>query len=242
MESQQGGLLSTGLMLLPLVAVPVFAVVGLPDLSNGSAPQPLVGLATDADEFETAASFDEIVPPIPSDAPRFDSPFGSEPTADDSRNDPFQDSDPATSFNEVGLYTPFAPVKLVSNQTEPSAGNNTASTQSPERTAALETPMVEHEAPATPEMAEPVFDSPPRPANRPQPTSRDWQSAVQRINELGIRSYRLTEDAQHGYRFYCIYTRPQEPLVKHRFEATANQPLPAVNQTLDQIDSWLSSQ
>lgn len=82
--------------------------------------------------------------------------------------------------------------------------------------------------------------------NRTQPSADSaplsWQSAVRKLNELEIRNFRL-EPGQTPERFVfiCSYTPPDNPRVSYRFEAEADEPLRAVEKVLAQIDTWLSS-
>lgn len=78
--------------------------------------------------------------------------------------------------------------------------------------------------------------------SQPDSATLSWQSAVRKLNELEIRNFRL-EPGQTPERFVfiCSYTPPDNPRVSYRFEAEADEPLRAVEKVLAQIDSWLSS-
>lgn len=66
-----------------------------------------------------------------------------------------------------------------------------------------------------------------------------WKSAVERLNELEIRNFRLEPGHQNGqFVFICSYTAPDTPRVSYRFEAGADEPLKAVEKVLDQIVEW----
>jgi hypothetical protein len=66
-----------------------------------------------------------------------------------------------------------------------------------------------------------------------------WASAVERLNQLDIRNFRLEPGQQQGqFMFICVYTPPDNPSLMHRFEAEAEQPLKAVENVLDQIVEW----
>ncbi len=65
-----------------------------------------------------------------------------------------------------------------------------------------------------------------------------WQSAVRRLNELGISDYNLTRGRDgRDFRFTCAY-EPGGDLAGRRFEAAAPEPLLAVRHVLLQIDDW----
>ena len=66
-----------------------------------------------------------------------------------------------------------------------------------------------------------------------------WQQAVDRLNQLGIRTFRLTPDAgQNGYRFACLVTSVDDPRISRRFEAESIDPLIAVGDVLAQVEDW----
>lgn len=66
-----------------------------------------------------------------------------------------------------------------------------------------------------------------------------WQQAVDRLNELGIRTFRLTPDSsQNGYRFVCLVTSIDDPRISRRFEAESIAPLVAVADVLEQVENW----
>jgi hypothetical protein len=68
-----------------------------------------------------------------------------------------------------------------------------------------------------------------------------WQAAVKRLNDLEIRNYRLEPGHQPDqFVFICSYTPPDNPRVSYRFEAEADEPLRAVEKVLAQIDGWLA--
>lgn len=66
-----------------------------------------------------------------------------------------------------------------------------------------------------------------------------WQQAVDRLNQLGIRTFRLTQDSsQNGYRFVCLVTSIDDPRISRRFEADSIYPLVAVADVLAQVENW----
>lgn len=69
-----------------------------------------------------------------------------------------------------------------------------------------------------------------------------WQGAVERLNALDIRNFRLEPGHQLGqFVFICSYTPPDNPRVSYRFEAGADEPLKAVEKVLEQIIEWQKS-
>jgi hypothetical protein len=66
-----------------------------------------------------------------------------------------------------------------------------------------------------------------------------WQQAVDRLTQLGIRTFRLTPDSgQIGYRFVCFVTSVDDPRISRRFEAESIDPLIAVGDVLAQVENW----
>jgi hypothetical protein len=76
-------------------------------------------------------------------------------------------------------------------------------------------------------------------ASSAQTETLTWQQAVDRLNELGIRTFRLTPDSsQNGYRFVCLVTSIDDPRISRRFEAESIDPLVAVADVLAQVENW----
>jgi hypothetical protein len=66
-----------------------------------------------------------------------------------------------------------------------------------------------------------------------------WTEAVRRLNELGIRNFRLEPGVRPGeFSFTCSYTHSKSPHVTRRFEAEADEPLTAVGKVLVQVEEW----
>lgn len=79
----------------------------------------------------------------------------------------------------------------------------------------------------------------PSPAYVAQVETLTWQQAVDRLNQLGIRTFRLTPDSeQNGYQFVCLVTSVDDPRISRRFEAESIDPLIAVGEVLAQVENW----
>ena len=66
-----------------------------------------------------------------------------------------------------------------------------------------------------------------------------WQAAARRLKELGVRKYRLeSQIEEQQFLFICSLATSGNPRVVRRFEATADNPLEAVQAVLAQIDEW----
>lgn len=69
-----------------------------------------------------------------------------------------------------------------------------------------------------------------------------WRQASLRLTELGVKNYHLERGAAEGtFLFVCLFSPGDAPHVVHRFEAEADDPLIAVNRTLQQVDNWMRS-
>ncbi|HWL09946.1 MAG TPA: hypothetical protein VNQ76_16190 [Planctomicrobium sp.] len=80
-------------------------------------------------------------------------------------------------------------------------------------------------------------NSSPTPFNGPL---LSWRQATSRLNELGIRNYHLERGATDGtFLFVCLYSPPEAAQVIHRFESETDDPLVSVNQVLHQVDEWM---
>jgi hypothetical protein len=234
MNSQPGGLLTAVLMLVPLVGVPVAAIVGLPALPGTNVANAEVLTVSDelqsigsADVSSTADSLDYLFTPVTGDPPV------THPRSDDSATAAPQIDDPF-GLDSTELYTPF---RELTTQPDREILNPIGDLQ----TAAAIPVSLSNDQPArTPPWAdEDTVTSPVRNNTTPRSKTLTWEQAVARLNVLGIRNYRLEEDNRRGgYHFFCVLTPPQQPNVRHRFDASATQPLDAVADVFAQIDRW----
>lgn len=66
-----------------------------------------------------------------------------------------------------------------------------------------------------------------------------WKSAAERFHELGITSYHLESGSEVGsFLFVCSFCPEATPNVTMRFESEKAEPLDAVEDVLAQIDRW----
>lgn len=77
-------------------------------------------------------------------------------------------------------------------------------------------------------------------ASRPKRNAAEqltWKKAVERLNELGIRNFRLEPGVRSGeFTFTCSYTPSNTPHVTRKFESEADDPLKAVAKVLAQVE------
>jgi len=76
-------------------------------------------------------------------------------------------------------------------------------------------------------------------ASQPAVSSLTWTSAAQRFQELGITSYHLEPGADPAsFLFVCSFCPAGNANVTMRFESESGDPLAAVDDVLAQIDRW----
>ncbi len=71
-------------------------------------------------------------------------------------------------------------------------------------------------------------------------TALDWRTASRKLSDMGIDRYHLERGATpDSFLFVCLVSPADSPQVTHRFEAEHSDPLNAVNNVLGQVDHWL---
>jgi hypothetical protein len=95
---------------------------------------------------------------------------------------------------------------------------------------------------ALPEATPAAFADPIPPQDpKPQPIDR-MEYMRERLKVLGAAYYRLetTDAASETFRFQCKMCSPANPNYVRYFEATASDPMRAVQHVLDQVEMWLN--
>ncbi len=67
------------------------------------------------------------------------------------------------------------------------------------------------------------------------------RDAQKRLNELGIRNFKIESLPDFRFRFTCSLTGPDNPQVTRRFVAEADEPTMAVRKALQQVEAWLAA-
>jgi len=71
----------------------------------------------------------------------------------------------------------------------------------------------------------------------PQPLN--WRQASRLLEQLGVSTYSLSPGLNPGeFRFVCLVSSSENPRVSRRFESHSPDPLVAVEQVIDQVRSW----
>lgn len=240
MRTSAQGSLATVLLLIPILAVPMLAIFGVPQFTpvvaspfddaaasrrqDESEAPPFSPTGSEGDPFERASSN------LSSDVPE----WGDEPSdraaralADRRRVTPVSHRPTRkTALSEPTEPSPFAsPSEGTAAPTMPDALPGSYRRQ--RNTAVVDTRPNRPTAEATPAMLDPQLT---------------WRDAVQKLNALGIRNFRLEPGHQPSqFLFSCSYTPRDNPSVSYRFENEADEPLRAVERVLEQIDTWLAA-
>ena len=70
-----------------------------------------------------------------------------------------------------------------------------------------------------------------------------WEIAARRLKELGVKGYRFERtEGDDGFIFSCSLVRTGASRVERRFEAVAEEQLPAVRKVIRQIEDWQARQ
>lgn len=243
MGAKIGSFLATLLLSIPLAAVGLMAIFGVPQFTPviaSSAGQRILrggeGEAPGWNEFAQQA-FDGTQSPAPASGAASWASVPSE-AADGSGRNALWPPAVSTAPGAVNATRVDAPPAGWGQPPNPPAAVNTASaTSSP-----LQTVMTPASAPGT---SAAIYQTPPAsipgiPAEPGAAITFNWRQASLKLAELGIDQYHVERGSQEGtFLFVCVYAPADAPQVKHRFEAEAADPLQAVNVVLRQIDAWL---
>lgn len=252
MRSTAQGSFAAMLLLIPILAVPMLAIFGVPDFtpvveSPLGNPNDATGpTGSDAPPFAQAVQVPETeFAPMPPASP---ANVAAWPAA---QSDPRSDQEQLARLQAVrhaGFQTPAAEQRPI--VTASTAAPSVASPFSPaeERSEAQSFPnpvalaSIQSQptrVTAPPAAMNPGFTAPAPTANGAPLT---WRAAVQRLNQMEIRNFRLEPGrTPEQFVFICSYTPRDNPRVSYRFEAEADEPLKAVEKVLAQIDSWLAT-
>lgn len=266
MSTKAGSSFATFLLSVPVAAVGLMAVFGIPQFTQVIASpdetlvvrdpyeaQPRYGAHVDGDMHGRYAD---------GDAPRHgDSSRGGEAPRYDGREG-FRSYDGTTSAGD-GTRDRFSPRPPGASAISSPQGPSDDPYNVPQRPM----PMGEHRQFAESSRQEPHWaaDSrassntnstppssiPPRfgstpddrliPTSEPVPPALSWREASHKLAEMGIDHYHLERGVgEQSFLFVCLFTPRDAPHVTHRFEAETDDPLTAVNQVIGQIDTFLT--
>ena len=238
MRTSAQGSLATVLLLIPILAVPMLAIFGVPQFA------PVVASPYEDGGSSRRKAESEAPPfsPHPGDRDAFDQ-VTSNLTADVPEwGDESADRAARALADRRGSASPpprRARESSATEATEPSPFAN----MSEGNTAALMAEAMPGSYRRIRNTADAGESTPKRPAPKTAPFVVDpqltWRDAVQKLNALEIRNFRLEPGQQPlQFLFSCSYTPRDNPRVSHWFEAEADEPLRAVERVLEQIDTW----
>jgi hypothetical protein len=282
MRSTAYSVMMTLLLLVPISAVPLMAIFGVPQFT------PIVSSPldeTDDEEWDRparkksrsatveAADDEEIdaadesldwtddAPQRPRPLKKLRSKTRSNPQPSDedvelsfAESDGYDDAKPSRKSRSSGVKTPVdsldeeSSIQLASNEVAddelPFA--ESAMHEEVEEPAVLTDSAVEAKIPgyrrqksASRLEANPSEGKPSSKKKKTAPPTEalSWQKLTQRLNEYGIRNFRLESGEQPGeFSFTCTYTPSNSPHVTRKFEAIADDPLKAVAKVLAQVE------
>ncbi len=221
MRSTAHGSLATVLLLVPILAIPFLAVFGVPNFV------PVVKSPTDPAEVAGAGLEDA---PAFSPAPAWgEQDFPTESPAVRQPSEHAWANDPGVVLEPLPPRDPIAVAVAPGVRTAAAWDAGAGTTDMPHPDA------YRRPANATPGGAVAAV-------HQSASGSVTWKTAVERLNKLEIRNFRLEPGQQAGqFLFICSYTPQHSPRLSYRFEAEADEPLRAVEKVLTQIDSWIAS-
>lgn len=217
-----GNSLTTFLMFIPLAAVPLLAVFGIPEFSsvNASSVNENKGnsiIVSDRDSFDNKKQQE-----------RNDrSNFSRRDAFEKSQENPFEaDNDISTpTTSHVKGWTIADDDSQPMTQTDREKENSRPFPKDDEQG---------DEFVASGSGFQPVSH-----AAGNQQTAATWQSAIKQLNNLGFHNYRLQPGHQSGtFHFSCVANSTGNVQLTHRFEAEGTAPLKAVFDVIRQIKTW----
>lgn len=260
MSGRQGQTLTSWLMMIPLLVVPMVAIFGMPKFDLLSATN-AEGEELDL-ELGGEQELEDALPPMPSDQMEYSS-SQSAPTLAVASSSTVGKSG---SQNEFGWNDPFenpqsSPQNSVRDETSMSRANSSDASSytdpfaSAQGGSATKNPFLQRNENPTSNSPNPQHagtDAPGyvRSTEQRNGTETDssaaasaknlrWREAVVRLNELGVQKYQLSQtDEEFVFQFACDLTHPDNPRITHRFQAEAGEPLQAVAKVIQQVETW----
>ncbi len=229
MSAKAGGSLATVLMSIPLAAIPLMAIFGIPEFTPVSASSEGdrrtirdEGHRDDPVSYRRRAS--DVL------APRDGAPVRRATRDDAGYEDPFNSTTELAGVDR-GLTDAGSGEGVVDAQAGPPVRRPRTVGQLPAEADVYGTRLQD----------EPRAPSPPSDdATRSAHSRITWKDASRQLQELGITQYHLERGQQHDtFLFVCMFSPGDSPQVTQRFEAEAHEPLAAVQAVLDQINDWL---
>jgi hypothetical protein len=217
MSAKQGGSFATLLLAIPLSAIPLMAVFGIPEFTSLSAATP----ETFPPDLvrQPIASFDV---PAPESVDQRHRRAAADLLSAADRPAPGRDADVAVWSSDAPRAEAGGDVVLATQSLQAQPSPRPMQTAAPVhliRTLASETTT---------------------PAPAPTASGLTWREATRRLEEIGITDYRLERgNTPERFLFACRFSPGGDERIVQRFEAEAAEPLEAVEDVLEQVERWL---
>lgn len=254
MNPRPAGSFATLLMSGPLIAIPLMAVFGVPEfgsISSLSDRKPQTGHDSSMVASPRGEAVDSLMtgtsPTSPSSVAPMADPLDMPPRSPRARllsphAQPLDTTMPTSGPQRPGSVEFFDSWTHAGDQTSGSA----------QAVASVQTPPVQNpgaaEAETVPAEFVPQQQFPWSQSARAEVDAwnaeaaageASWQSAAQRLQELGIDDYRLERGVRSDtFLFICQFAPGPDPRIVRRFEAQADRPIDAVQAVLAQIENW----
>jgi len=218
MSAKQGGSFATLLLAIPLSAIPLMAIFGIPEFTH------LAAATQDSDPpdlvRQAVASFDAPAPApqTADDRHRLAAADLLSPASGEPPHTPLDDR--SGTFQQAALPSVEQHQAVTSDPPQPSPR--------PMQTAAP-APLIRTLGGSA--------ASPPPDATA---SGLTWREATRRLEEVGITDYRLQRsESLERYLFCCRFSPGGDERIVQRFEAESVEPLDAVENVLGQVERWL---
>ena len=229
MSAKGGSSLGTLLFSVPLAAIPLMAIFGIPQFAPlVASPERTRGYS----DQEDAPEYDRRRPGDDRRLDQFEPEFDEDlSTADDHRgraDRSYDDRRESRGGRDERPQQEFA-------QAWPADRNEPAGQ--------FDDPSATRDLVLEPQLGEATDDAARGAQSNPASAGLSWQTAAERFEAMGINGYHLEQGSAPGtFLFVCSFCTAENPNVTMRFEAEAPEPLDAVGDVLAQIDRWQTRQ
>lgn len=236
MNGKGGGSLGTLLFSVPLAAIPLMAIFGIPQFA------PVAASPEQIDPYER-----DPAPSVRQKNP--DDPLSSNergdlrsPVPGSSGRDPRSLSGGSSRFGSEGGTRQERPNGLASpwsSSADLYAASGASADRGGQQLDSYNRSLSER---ATAQATGQRYPSGTARSSTGTPTL-NWQTAARRLNELGVGNYHLEPGADPlSFLFVCCFCPDESASVTMRFEAEAADPLEAVDDVLGQVEHWMRQQ
>lgn len=252
MATRRGpGVLTTILMLIPMLAIPMMALFGVPHF------MPVVASPTQREHSEPFVGFretrtgqsDTVLRPVslrtegsPGESVDLFQPYGGEAAAFEKTSSSVRWSDPLKSTRReqpASLFADDPGTPTFNSITEDDAPAAGLVTIFDSRRGGRDAQNDPSSGTRYDRAGEPARKPP---AAAPARQSLSWRQASKILDDLEVQTYSLSPGLNPGeFRFVCLVSSTDDPRVSRRFESHSTDPLIAVEQVIGQVTRWTRS-